>query len=312
MNSLLRSPKYDVITFGDMAVDLIVNGKDVVPQFGQVEKLIEDYTLEMGGSCCIFACQAARLGLRVGIMGRLGKDSFGDLIISRLQEYGVDTHYVIVDPDLKTGLGIALCPPGDRAILTYMGTINATVPQDVTEEFLTSGRHLHHGSYFLQTQLRPRIPAVFQWAHQLGLTTSLDTNWDPEERWGDELAGLLPWVDVFMPNEQEALRISGSSTLEASVKKLHAMGTRLVTVKCGADGALISDGLSVIRQSVEPVSEGDSIGAGDSFDAGFLAGWMRGMPLEDCLHIGCQCGRSVAAKVGGIQGQPIWVEIGSE
>ena len=101
---------YDIITFGDMCVDLIMTGEDVVPEFGQVEKLVDDYELEMGGSCNIFACQAAKLGLKVGILGRVGDDDFGRLIIRRLQESGVDTQHVIVDPMIKTGLGVALCP----------------------------------------------------------------------------------------------------------------------------------------------------------------------------------------------------------
>ena len=112
---------YDVITFGDLCVDLIVSGGDIVPRFGQAEQLVGDYTLEMGGSCCIFACQAARLGLRTAVLGRVGDDGFGRLIVQRLRAYGVDTRHVAVDPAIKTGLGIALCRQDDRAILTYMG-----------------------------------------------------------------------------------------------------------------------------------------------------------------------------------------------
>ncbi|MCJ7701787.1 MAG: carbohydrate kinase family protein, partial [Anaerolineales bacterium] len=175
--------QYDIITFGDMCVDLIVTGEDVIPEFGQVEKLVGDYELEMGGSCNIFACQAAKLGLNVGILGRVGDDDFGRLIIRRLDESGVDTRHVIVDPDIKTGLGVALCRDNDRAILTYLGSLNAVYPEDITDEFLASARHLHHGSFFLHANLRPAIPEIFQRARDLQLTTSLDTNWDPEEVW---------------------------------------------------------------------------------------------------------------------------------
>ncbi len=173
--------QYDVITFGDMCVDLIITGEDVVPEFEQVEKLVDNYELEIGGSCNIFACQAAKLGLRVGILGRVGDDEFGRLIIRRLQESGVDTRYVIVDPMLKTGLGVALCTDNDRAILTYLGSLNAVYPADVTNEILRLTHHVHHGSYFLHTNLRPAMTDIFQRALILGATTSLDTNWDPDE-----------------------------------------------------------------------------------------------------------------------------------
>jgi len=296
-------PAFDILTFGDLCVDLIVTGDDVTPRFGQVEKLVSDYHLEMGGSCSIFACQAARLGLKTTILGRVGQDSFGSLVLQRLCECGVDTHQVIVDPRLKTGLGIALCQDNDRAILTYIGSISALQPQDVPPELLASTRHLHHGSYYLHTGLLPAIPGIFRQARQLGLSTSLDTNWDPAERWDANLAEVLPLTDIFMPNEQEARFISHCSDLQQALAFFHRLGVTLVVVKQGAAGALVSDGSQVITRRVEPVSSGDSIGAGDSFDAGFLAGWLHGLPLERCLELACACGRSVASKVGGLAGQ---------
>jgi sugar/nucleoside kinase (ribokinase family) len=300
---------YDILTFGDLCVDLILSGGDIVPEFGQVEKLVGEYTLEMGGSCSIFACQAARLGLKVAIMGRVGRDAFGELILARMTEAGVDTQFVETDPSLKTGLGIALCKEDDRAILTYPGTITAVQPADVTDKLLSLARHLHHGSYFLQTPLRPHIPDIFTRARQLGLTISLDTNWDPEDRW-DGVAELLPLIDVFLPNETEAQRIAKNETGNA-MRDLHKLGAPLVVLKRGSAGADVSDGRQLISQAVEPVSGGDSVGAGDSFDAGFLAGWLRGLSLEESLRIGCACGRSVAAQVGGVAGQPRWEDIKS-
>ena len=303
----MRSPsdrRYDVITFGDLCVDLIMTGGDIVPRFGQVEQLVDDYTLEMGGSCSIFARQASKLGLRVGILGRVGDDSFGRLILRRLEDSGVDTRHVSVDPHLKTGLGIALCKEDDRAILTYVGTICALTPDDVSDEFLASAQHLHHGSFFLHTGLLPGMPEVFRRARTLGLSTSLDTNWDPEERWDSTLAEVLPLTDVFMPNEQEACHISGCATLEAAVAWLHERGVPLVTVKRGADGARAYSTDETLECTVRPAVGGDSVGAGDSFDAGFLAGWLRGLPVAECLEIACECGRSVASAIGGVQGQP--------
>jgi sugar/nucleoside kinase (ribokinase family) len=297
--------QYDVVTLGDMCVDLIVTG-DVVPRFGQVEKLVDDYVVEMGGSCCIFACQAAKLGLRVGILGRVGDDGFGRLIVRRLTECGVDTSHVIVDPALKTGLGIALCQGDDRAILTYMGSICALRPEDVTDAFLASARHLHHGSFFLHTSLRPHLPHIFRRARAFGLTLSLDPNWDPDERWNSTLAQVLPLIDVFVPNDQEALHISGASGLADAVAWFHAQGVPIVTIKRGSDGAGVYAGQEAYECAVSPACGGDSVGAGDSFDAGFLAGWLRGLPLDQCLDIACQCGRSVASAIGGLKGQPTW------
>ena len=306
METPLSTRQYDVITFGDMCVDLIMTGDDVTPRFGQVEKLVDDYTLEMGGSCCIFACQAARLGLRVGILGRVGDDDFGRLMLRRLDECGVDTSHVIVDPTLKTGLGIALCQGDDRAILTYMGSVCAIELADVTDEFLASARHLHHGSFFLHTGLRAHVPDIFRRARALGLSTSLDPNWDPDERWNSTLVEALPLTDVFMPNEQESRYISGCTDLEDAVAWLRARGVPIVALKLGTDGARAYCEQEVFECTVTEAVGGDSVGAGDSFDAGFLAGWLRGLPIDQCLEIACQCGRSVASAIGGLEGQPTW------
>jgi sugar/nucleoside kinase (ribokinase family) len=301
--------KYDIVTFGDLCVDFLMSGEDVVPEFGQVEKIVEDYFLEMGGSCSIFACQAAKLGLKVAILGKVGKDQFGELILNRLNESGVDTRYVEIDPKLKTGCGIALCKPdGDRAIMTYMGTINVLTEADVSDKWLSQARHLHHGSYYLHTGLQPGIPNIFRRAKALGLTISLDTNWDPDESWGDGLEEVIPLVDVFLPNETEALRIANNENLDEAIRQLHQLGTNVIAVKQGAKGALVSDNLKIISCTVTPVAGGDSVGAGDSFDAGFLAGWLKGLSLEHALNIGCACGRSVASQVGGVKGQLTWQE----
>ncbi|MCS7220839.1 MAG: sugar kinase [Anaerolineae bacterium] len=304
-HDVLRTAPFDVITIADACVDLIVDLGETVPQFGQVEQWVRDYFLEMGGSTCIFACQAAKLGLRVGILGRVGDDAYGRLIVQRLQESGVDTRHMRVDPGLKTGLGLALCRSnGDRAILTYGGSLHAVYPEDITDEFLRSGRHLHYGSYYLQTHLLSEAPAILRRAKELGLTVSLDTNWDPNERWDGGLEAALQHVDLFFPNEQEALVITKASSVhEALNVLLERVAT--VAIKRGAQGALVGRRGEHLVMPVEPAPQiVDTIGAGDSFDAGFLAGWLRGLPLRECARLANACGRATIQARGGLLGQP--------
>jgi sugar/nucleoside kinase (ribokinase family) len=305
----LPGRKYDVITFGDLCVDLIVSGEDVTPRFEQTEKLVDDYVIEMGGSCSLFACQASKLGLCVGILGRVGDDAFGHLIMRRLNDAGVDTSGVVVDPMLKTGLGIALCHGADRAILTYMGSINTLRPADVTDAYLASARHLHYGSFFLHTGLAAHAPEIVQRARSLEVSVSLDTNWDPQERWNSRLHEVLPLIDVLMPNESEARYIGGQKDRESAVKALQGWGVPIVALKLGAAGASVYTENDTYVCTVARAEGGDGVGAGDSFDAGFLAGWLRGLPMGLCLEIACECGRSVASAAGGLAGQPTWEQI---
>ena len=309
----MSEPKYDIITIGDMCVDLIMDLGEVVPQFGQVEQWVPDYFMEMGGSACIFACQAAKLGLRVGILGRLGPDTPGDLMLMRMRESGVDTSPVMVDPSLKTGLGIALCrPDGDRAILTYGGSLNAVYREDITDAFLLQGRHLHYCSYYLQTNLQPFAADILRRAKALGLTVSLDTNWDPMETWDGGVRAALGYSDLFFPNEREAMALAGRDSVPAALDRLQELGPPglIIAVKRGEHGALVRAGQREIAVPV-PAADHlvDTIGAGDSFDAGFLAGWLRGLPLETCTTIANACGRATTQARGGIQGQPHLADI---
>jgi sugar/nucleoside kinase (ribokinase family) len=304
MEAKVSGREYDILTIGDMNVDLVVNLGEKTPQFGQVEQWVPDYFLEMGGSACIFACQAAKLGLRVAILGCVGSDSFGELMLRRLEESGVDTRFVRVDLKLKTGLSLALCRPGgDRGILTYAGSLNAVYPEDIVDDFLRLGRHVHYCSYYLQTNLLPEVPSILQRAKTLGLTISMDTNWDPQETWDGGLQASLRLVDVFLPNQQEARAIARCKLLPDAIQNLLGL-VPLLVIKMGVEGVLVATPERQFSVPVEIVSHPvDTVGAGDSFDGGFIAAWLRGLPLEACAVIGNACGRANTMAQGGIAGQ---------
>jgi sugar/nucleoside kinase (ribokinase family) len=299
---------YDIVTFADTAVDLLLTGADLVPRFGQAEQWVDDYAMELGGSCCLFAAQAAKLGLRVVVLGRVGADAFGELVRDKLRAAGVDTTHLTTDPALKTGLTVVLSPSGhERAMLTYGGSLRALQPNDVTDDLLASARHLHYGSLFLHTGLLPHWQSIVRRARALGLSTSLDTNWDPTERWQPALEAALPALDWLLPNEQEArLLVGQQADLPLAIETLRR-AVPYLAIKQGAAGATLYHGNTICTCTPEPAaSGGDSTGAGDAFDAGLLTGWLRGLPLATCLELACACGRSVASAVGGYAGQ-VWL-----
>ena len=295
-------PPFDILVAGEINPDLILSG-DVTPKFGQVEKLVDSAALTVGSSSAIFACGAARLGLKVAFIGICGADIFGRFMLDELSLRGVDVSGVINDPLLPTGLSVILNGPhGDRAILTHPGAINRLRAEQITPERLQTARHLHVASYFLQTALQPGLPDLFQRAHAIGLTTSLDSNWDPSGEWRgfDELLGR---VDVFLPNEKEALAISGLPSVEAAARAL-AQKCRLVAVKQGAHGALACSGDMLMRVPALPVQVVDTVGAGDSFDAGFLHGFLNDWSLEKTLSLAVACGSLSTRRSGGTSAQP--------
>ena len=293
--------KYDILTIFDTCVDLIVDLGDTIPEFDQKEKLVQDFGLYMGGSACIFATQCAKLGLSVAGVGVLGQDPFGNLVKDTLSKCGVSTEYLTQDSRIKTSLGISLNKGEDRSILTYDQSIQAVDASMVTDEMLASARHLHLASYYLLGNLRPHSVELLGRAKKLGLTTSLDTNWDPEEKWElpREILGL---VDVFLPNDKEIKFLSGCQDLEASVAYFLAH-IPVVAVKLGKEGALAAVGQKKIRIPAIPTKVADTVGAGDSFDGGFLCAYLRGYSVEQSVQLGVYCGSGNVSRFGGYDGQ---------
>jgi sugar/nucleoside kinase (ribokinase family) len=298
---------FDLLVVGEINPDLILRGPDLAPAFGQAEKLIEGATLTIGASSAILACGAARLGLRTAFVGLVGDDEFGHFMLRELEARGVDVSSCIVDPALSTGMSVILSQPHDRAILTYLGSIAALRAEQVDRALVRRARHLHVGSYFLLDALRPGLPALYAEAHQMGLTTSLDTNWDPSGTWDGGLASLWPHCDVFMPNEAEARLIARCDTLEGAMAAL-AGRVPTLAVKLGAKGGIARRGETVARAAPPPVRVVDTTGAGDSFDAGFLYGYLNGWPLPRSLALACACGALSTRAAGGTAGQPTLAE----
>jgi len=294
--------KFDLLVAGEINPDLILTDPNLEPRFDQTEILVEDTTLTAGSSSVIFSCGAARLGLSVAFIGVVGKDLFGAFMLDVLKSRAVDISNVIVDENQTTGLSVILNRINDRAILTHTGAINALHSEQVTDELLVQTRHLHVASYFLQTSLQPGMADLFQRAQTLDLTTSLDTNWDPEEKWGG-VNELLKHTTVFLPNENEALSLTGASTVEEAAERLAAQAS-IVAVKMGVDGGLVFDGESLYRAPIIPVDVLDTVGAGDTFDAGFIYGFLQGWPLKRCLELGVVCGSLSTRLAGGITSQP--------
>ena len=296
----------DVLVLGDLNPDLVLRG-DVRPAFGQREQLLDDARLVAGGSGGIMACGAARLGLRTVVCGVVGDDAFGRFMLEELARAGVDTRGVRVTGDAPTGVSVILSDGADRAILTAAGSIGRLDAGDVDPDLVRSARHLHVSSYFLQTRLHAGLPRLFEEARRAGATTSVDPNWDATGEWDAGLSALLPHVDVFLPNEAEARAIGGTGDVGAAARALAATA-RAVAVKRGAAGAVAVRGEEVVELPPPPADVVDAIGAGDAFDAGFVAGVLAGWPLERCLAVAVACGSLSTRGIGGTAAQPTMAE----
>jgi sugar/nucleoside kinase (ribokinase family) len=289
--------KRDITIVGEINLDLILYGLPE-PMAMERELLASDFALTLGSSSAILAHNLAALGSRVGFVTKVGDDSFGALALERLQERGVDLAGIA--HGAKSGVTVILSHGAERHILTYPGTISEMRFDDLNLDYLSSARHFHMSSLFLQRELLPHVPELFRHMKRAGLTTSLDTNDDPDDRWDSVLEEILPHVDILLPNQREAMKISRTDDLEAALSRLAAR-VKTVVVKLGAQGAVaIQDGRRFSVPAL-PVTVIDPVGAGDSFDAGFLHQFLRGADLTTCLACGNLCGAFSTMACGGTE-----------
>jgi sugar/nucleoside kinase (ribokinase family) len=293
---------HDLLVVGEINADLILSDERIEPQAGK-EILIRDAILTMGASSVIAAAGAARLGLDTAFYGLVGDDVLGRFMLDEMRGRAVDISHVVPDPTLRTGLGVCLSTPRDRAIITFPGSISAMCAEQVPEQLISQAKHLHVAAFFLQDNLRPGLPRLLSQAQQAGMTTSLDPGWDPRGEWFRELERVIDHVDILLPNETEAAHLSGIEDPEDALEWL-AERVPTVAIKLGAEGAIGARGTDRARAPVVPVNPVDTTGAGDSFNAGFLYGHIHGWTLESSLRLGCACGSLSTRGLGGTTTQP--------
>jgi sugar/nucleoside kinase (ribokinase family) len=293
-------PRFDITIAGELNLDLILYGlPDELPP--ERELLADRMMLTLGASSGILAHNLAALGSRVGFQSRIGDDDLGETALQRLQQSGTDVSQVRrVSGPVKTGLTVILQRAAWRNMVTYSGTIAELTWGDLDLAYLADSRHFHVSSFYLQGGLRPRVPELFRKMKEAGLTTSLDTNDDPDDTWQGGLHDALRYVDIFLPNEREAPKAAGVSDLEGAVKKLAEL-VPLVVVKLGRKGAMAQRGAERFTSPALTVDAVDAVGAGDSFDAGFLHQYLRGADLPSCLAAGNLAGAFSTTRPGGTE-----------
>jgi sugar/nucleoside kinase (ribokinase family) len=293
-------PRFDVTIAGELNLDLILYG--LPEQLAPERELLADrMMLTLGSSSAIVAHNLCALGSRVGFQSRIGDDPLGNIALERLQKGGVETSRVRRVPGaITTGLTVILHHEKWRNILTYAGTIAELTWEDLDLDYLSDARHFHLSSYYLQRALRPRIVELFRYMKSKGLTISLDTNDDPDDRWQGNLNEVLQYVDVFLPNEREACKAAETEDLQAAISDL-SQRVPLLVVKMGRKGAIAQRGTERFTSPANLVDAVDPVGAGDSFDAGFLHEYVRGADISACLKNGNLAGALSTTRPGGTE-----------
>lgn len=297
-NNQSHSTQFDVLVVGELNIDLILNGLQQFPEVGK-EILADNMIYTLGSSAAIFASNLSALGVSVNYCGCIGNDDFGKKIIADLESKGVGTKNIIRRNDVKTGITVAFNFDQQRAMVTYPGAMNELSEKDITDAMLSNAKHLHVSSMFMQPALKPGLPKLFKRAKDLGLTTSLDPQWDTNEKWESNWKELLPNVDVFLPNIEEIKNITKKQDADAAVATLKDF-SNMIIVKNSVDGATAYYKNEVTNQPAFINHDfADAIGAGDSFNAGFIREFILDKTLKQCTELGAVCGAINTTAHGG-------------
>lgn len=301
--------QFDVITVGDVFTDIVLSGFTVWPQPGE-EAFADALRREAGGGAAITACGLARLGLRTALLAMVGQDS--EWLLARLAGCGVAEELIHRSGDDYAGLTVSVSTREDRAFFTYQGT-NLALPAllagnaDIRRE-LTRARHVH-----IAFPIAPELLVMTaEMLHAAGSTLSLDVGWQAD--WLQDARNLaaLREVDWFMPNDREAAAMTGETEPESMLRAFAAARARGVALKLGAAGSaclLHDEILFAAAVRVDPL---DTTGAGDCFDAGFLAAWLAGAAPLACLRAGNCCGALSTRGLGGIETFPTREELAGQ
>lgn len=296
-------PIFDVLAIGELNPDLILAGlKAEGPRLG-TEQEFGAYFLTLGSSTAIACVLMQRLGLATAMCAYVGDDDYGRHCRAALEAEQVDVALVRDHPTLATGLSVSLPYPADRMILTCKGTMILNPADIVNADRLGQARHVHVGSFFLQDGLRKAVGELFRTARGLGISTSLDTGWDPQDQWlTNDLREALANTDYLFPNSLEFERLAETDDIDRGIARLIDMGVGAVIVKRGAEGAVHGDADARHDHQGFRAQPIDTTGAGDSFNAGYLAAMLRGGSVADRLAFGNACGALTVTAVGGTNG----------
>lgn len=292
---------------GEINVDVMMGGMETPPIVDR-EVPCKTYDVVMGGSTMISACTYACLGGETHFAGMAGNDEYGQFMLRGMRDFGFNTDLVEYSKDVRTGVTVNMISGNTRTQATYPGTIAEYGGAGLTEASLRNLNHIHFGGVYLETNLEPRIESVLATARRLGLTTSLDPQWDSTERW-EYMDRWLPLVSYLFVNSDEAISITKAASPEEALRAL-VKRTACPLVKLGRDGALaMADGevVHVKGKIVQPV---DTTGAGDTFDAGFLYATLdRKMPLLDAARFANAAAARSCLFVGGVNARSTYQDV---
>lgn len=276
----------DVACIGILVADVIAKPVDKIPEAGLLERIgcIETYT---GGCAMSAGIDMSKIGLKTAVLGKIGRDSFGDFLKKALIEYDVNVDGIAVDENVQTSASIVLSSTsGERSFLHCVGANGTFSAEDVNWDVIADSKIVFvAGTMLMDSFDGAPCAQVLKRAKEMGKITVLDTAWDSKGRWMDVLGPCLPFVDVFLPSIDEAKALSGKENLDDIADCFFDYGVKQVAIKNGKHGCYLRESKHaqpILLETYKSAPVVDTTGAGDSFCAGFITGLAKGLTFQEC------------------------------
>ncbi|WP_075732278.1 carbohydrate kinase family protein [Streptomyces acidiscabies] len=289
-----------VIALGAHVFDVQVRPVESIPD-GQGATLVDQIRFGPAGTAAGTAVTLAKLGAAVRTAGAIGTDPIGDLMLSLLGRFGVDTSLVVRRDDAQTSASVLpIRADGSRPAFHVLGANITYGPDDAPHAEIAASTHLHLGAPELMGG--EAAAKILRPAQEAGTVTSVDILAGGESGLFDWIADALPYVDYLLPNEDQVVGFTGAQSVEAGARVFLERGVGCVAVTMGARGALVVTPQEAVTVPAFAVDVVDTTGCGDAFSAGFLRGLGLGRTAVESAVLGCAAAALVAQGLGSDHG----------
>jgi len=288
------------LVIGDLNIDLVLNELKGFPELGK-EIVARNHFIDIGGSGGIFSAVLSELGINTYIISKISNDFLGQFLISKLKDFGVNIDKLVIKEIDETGITINLSYKKDKYQISSLNLVSSLNANEVMFENIEDIGHVHFSSYYMMKNLKADYVKLINniKSNYKNITFSLDTNDDPENKWGEEIYRILGNIDIFLVNKREAIQITKESNIKYALNKLSRV-IKTVVIKLGSEGYIAKDGENYYSGEQLSVNFKDSTGAGDNFDAGFIYGYINNLNIQESLKIANICGAKSVEYLGGV------------
>jgi sugar/nucleoside kinase (ribokinase family) len=288
------------VTVGAHVLDVHAKYVETIPE-GQGGALIEEIRVSPAGAAGGTAITCAKLGARTVTVGAAGEDDLGDLLVTMLGRLGVETDHIARKEGVQTSASVLpIRPNGDRPALHVIGANGSIAREDIPWDVIEQADTLHLGGPEFLQELGPEI---LSFCREHGVRTSADVLADGWPELLDLIAPALEHVDWFLPNDDQAMALTGTDDPEAAGRTLVERGVGGCAITCGARGSLVVTGDGTERVPAFQIEVVDTTGCGDAYSAGFMRGQSLGRTPAESARLGSACASLVAQGLGSDAGE---------